>query len=88
MSKPKYKKGRLITSLDELVKQPVIWYQFGIGHKVLAKGWFLSFQVNFIYNQFLGKRIYTAELIEGGDCDEEKPVQGMPEQARCLLGQL
>lgn len=50
MSKPKYKKGRLITSLDELVKQPVIWYQFGIGHKVLAKGWFLSFQVNFIYN--------------------------------------
>lgn len=88
MSKPKYKKRRLITSLDELVKQPVIWYQFGIGHKVLDKGWFLSFQVNFIYNQILVKGIYTAELIEGGDCDEENPVQGMPEQARCLLGQL
>lgn len=57
MSKPKYKKRRLITSLDELVKQPVIWYQFGIGHKVLDKGWFLSFQVNFIYNQILGKGI-------------------------------
>ena len=39
MSKPKYKKGRLITSLDELVKQPVIWYQFGIsfGQRLVLK---------------------------------------------------
>lgn len=41
MSKPKYKKGAMITSLDELVKQSVVWQQFGKHHKIMVKGWFL-----------------------------------------------
>lgn len=69
MSKAKYKKGRLITSLDELVKQPVVWHQIGGSHKVVARGWFLSFQLNFIYNQILVQRIYVADPI-GGDSDD------------------
>lgn len=77
MTKAKYKKGRLITSLDELVKQPVVWQQFGRHHKIMAKSWFLSYQLRYIYDQILGKRIYTAELVEGGGCDEEKPMQGV-----------
>lgn len=67
MSKPKYKKGAMITSLDELVKQSVFWQQFGKHHKIMVKGWFLSYQLSYISEQIIGKKIYYADPIDGGN---------------------
>lgn len=81
MTKAKYKKGRRIDSLDDLVKQSIVWYicRPNGGGKTVPKCWFLSFQLNFILNQITRKRIYTAELIEGGadNDDTVEPMQGV-----------
>lgn len=47
----KYRQGRIITSLDELINQEFIY----IHHKILHKGWFRSLQL-----------WYLQELIENG----------------------
>ena len=46
MTKAKYKKGRLINSLDELIKQQVVWQQFGRHHKIVAKNIFDDMNTN------------------------------------------
>jgi hypothetical protein len=43
----KYRKGEPITSLDELVKQDLVYN----GDKIEASGWFMSYQLSYINNQ-------------------------------------
>lgn len=43
----KYKKGEPITSLDELVKQDLVYHS----DKIEASGWFMSYQLSYINNE-------------------------------------
>lgn len=43
----KYRKGELITSLDELVKQDLVYHNY----KIEASGWFMSYQLSYINNE-------------------------------------
>lgn len=50
----KYRKGELITSLDELVKQDLVYHN----NKTEASGWFMSYQLSYINNEIKRNRIY------------------------------
>ena len=59
MYKRKYKKGKRITSLDELYKQEFI-YAF---HKITHKGWFGSWQIRFAQSCIERGRLFVAERV-------------------------
>lgn len=53
----KYKMGDIITSLDELAKQESIYMFVRGGYnehwKYQSRGWFMSFQFNYILNKMI-----------------------------------
>ena len=61
----KYKKGDLITSLDEFAQQEFVWMH----DKVYHKGWAQSWRFLEIYRRIHGKDIYKAAPI-GGEVSE------------------
>lgn len=71
MSKRKWQRGDLITSLDELNKQELIWYDFGGGRgKVYHAGWWKSWQFHTLCIHLEGRRLYTVKPTEP---EEELP---------------
>ena len=56
MSKKKWKKGEPITSLDELVKQEIIF----MFNKPTHYGWFMSCQFRMVYNLVREGRVFKA----------------------------
>ena len=61
MYKRQYKKGKQITSLDELYKQEFIFDR----DQILHRGWFGSWQFRFAHNRML--RGYLHYAIKVGD---------------------
>ena len=59
MYKRKYKKGKQITSLDELYKQEFIYFH----HKITHNGWFGSWQVRMAHNLLTRGVLYYAEKV-------------------------
>ena len=60
----KYKKGKQITSLEELVKQQVIY----ANDKITHNGWFMSWQISFAKRWLERGWLFYAEKV-GGDSD-------------------
>ena len=65
--KRKYRKGAVITSLDELAEQEFIYVVRGVSQKILHAGWFLSWQFRLVKDYLRSGMIYRAERIE--QCD-------------------
>lgn len=63
--KRKYRKGKQITSLDELYKQEFI-YQ---GSQILHHGWFGSWQLRLSQIYIDRGWLYTAEKVDGENAD-------------------
>lgn len=62
----KWKKGKAIESMDELIGQEFVW----INGKVYHRGWFQSWQLRSIVKSLYNGRIYSVEKIEKGDKNE------------------
>ena len=60
MYKRKYKKGKQITSLNELMEQKFIYHD----NQVLHWGWFGSWQIRFAHIQMTSGRLYRAEKVD------------------------
>ena len=46
MNKEKYKKGAMITSLDQLMKSEFIWSDEGENnHRIINRGWFQNWSI-------------------------------------------
>lgn len=59
----KYKKGEVLTSLDELMQQEFVYWNDKINHK----GWFGSWQLRMTENALKAGRICKAIKIESED---------------------
>ena len=59
MYKKKYRKGKQITSLDELYKQELIYDR----HQVVHRGWFGSWQLRFTYERMNKGYLFYAEKV-------------------------
>lgn len=59
MSRRKYYKGEMITSLDELAKQELVY----IRDKITHRGWFGAWQLHLIAHYIENGDIYYAERI-------------------------
>jgi len=59
--KRKCRKGGRISSLDELARQEIVYWN----HKPTAKGWFLSWQFRMAYNAVMEKGVIFYALPEG-----------------------
>ena len=55
----KYRKGAPICSMEELVQQEYIYH----AHKILHRGWFLSWQIGFAQRMIERRVLYRAEII-------------------------
>lgn len=64
MSKRKYKKGRQLTTLDEVGEQT--WLIIDFGHKTITRhiGFVASMQFRVVQNQLLKGMLYAAEPID------------------------
>lgn len=62
MSKRKYQKGKLITSLDEMVKQEFIYV--GYQTRPIHSGWFLSWQFRMAKDFVETGKVWSAERVE------------------------
>lgn len=63
----KYKPGRRIDTLDDLIKQELIIfrpYPEGQHNKVYHQGWFMSWQMRCAMQLIKRGCLYTAEVIE------------------------
>jgi len=61
--KKKYAKGEPITSLDELMKQDVVfWF-----NKVVPKGWFQNWQMRLAQSYVTYKHLFKAVKIKEAD---------------------
>lgn len=59
--KKKYKKGEIITSIDELEKQEFIYISYGNGYeKILHEGFFKSWQLRLLAFYIRAGRLYSA----------------------------
>ena len=63
MYKRKYRKGKQITSLDELYKQEFIYDR----DQILHCGWFGAWQLRFTYIRMTKGYLYYAEKIDRGE---------------------
>lgn len=64
MSKRKWRRGPLITSLDELARQEVVfWWE-----KAQPKGWFLSWQFRMASQAIKNGRVIRYAMPEGFSC--------------------
>lgn len=61
MSRRKYKVGKKITSLDELIKQEFVYFKSPSHCKIIHCGWWKSYQFNYIIGCFVRGLIYKAE---------------------------
>lgn len=59
MYKRKYRKGKQISSLDELYKQEFIYFQ----HKITHCGWFRSWQFRLANDLMMRGCLYYAEKV-------------------------
>lgn len=59
MSRRKYYKGEMITSLDELAKQNLVYFRDKITHR----GWFCAWQLSLITRYIENGDLYYAEKI-------------------------
>lgn len=72
MAKRKYRKGKPITSLDELAKQDFIYFCDKITHH----GWFKSWQFRLAQRYIERGMLYYAVRIEmGGENEREEETQ-------------
>ena len=76
MSKAKYKRGRLITSLDDFFKCQSDFYKVLFGadrsnEKTMHKGYMMAWQGYYMYNMIRGRRVYEAVRK---DDDSEKDI--------------
>ena len=65
MSKPKYKKGALITSLDDLANQEFVY----VFDKITHSGWFLSWQFRLAKDYINRGVVYRADRRESNETD-------------------
>lgn len=74
MSKRKYKKGELVTSLDDLFRSDWFIVCYGNNQKTQHAGWLTSMQARCLYNYIASKMIYFAVPIENekGEMKMEK----------------
>lgn len=56
----RYRKGALITSLDELRSQDHVYH----GNQIIHRGWFMSWQMSYAWRMIDCKALYRAELIQ------------------------
>ena len=65
MTKPKYKKGEHIRSLDELVRQEKIWWN----GRVWDRTWFMNLQIGTLHQAIKWNGIYYAvRRCDGREC--------------------
>ena len=57
----KYSKGELITSIDELMKQDVVY----IKDRVMNRGWFQNWQLRFIFVMVHDRKIVYKAIKKG-----------------------
>lgn len=60
MYKRKYKKGKQITSIEQLIRCEFIY----LDNKIYSSGWWKSWQLNYIIGKICGGHLYEAEQIE------------------------
>ena len=70
MSKAKYKRGRLITSLDDFDKCQSKFYMVLFGadrknEKTMHKGYMVGWQARYVRDMIYDKRVYEAVRMEG-----------------------
>lgn len=72
MSKRKYKKGELVTSLDDLFRSDWFIVCYGNNQKTQHAGWLTSMQARCLYNYIASKMIYFAVPIENEKENENR----------------
>ena len=67
MSKPKYKRGKLISSIADFDKSECKYYKvlFGAKEKTLHHGFVKSWQFHMLKDLIRARRVYEAVLIDG-----------------------
>ncbi len=70
MSKRKYRPGQPIRTLDELVKQDLIYF-FG---RIMPRGWFLNWQLRLTTDYLNSGWIRSAVKIEDGQEDNHAEI--------------
>lgn len=63
----KYKKGRRIKSLDDMMKQPCIiqWHREGDEEVTVPRGWFQCWQLRYAMSDIRFGNLFVAERVEG-----------------------
>lgn len=63
----KYKKGRRIKSLDDMMKQPCIiqWHRNGDVKVTVPRGWFQCWQLRYAMSEIRFGNLFVAERVKG-----------------------
>ena len=63
MSKRSFEKGDRITSVDELLEQDMVIFSCGGFKKVYSKGWFISWQLNYVSRLLEYGNLYKIKIV-------------------------